>query len=135
MAMRFAISWFALATILAIVLGRLNVPTFVRLAEHGEHATATIVQPDCGNHGRASYAFTVGSIRYSGIDVMHDCRSLHPGDSITVYFDRNDPKISQTVEPRAGLVNELIPIALACFLLPPALIVSFIRWRLKNIKL
>jgi hypothetical protein len=134
MAIRFAISWLALATILAIVLGRINVPTYVKLAEDGERTTAVIVQPDCGNHGRASYAFNVGSIGYSGSDVMNDCRSLRPGDDITIYFDRDDPKISRAIEPRAGLMNELIPIALACLLVPPVAIISFILWRRKNAK-
>src|SRR5271165_5773880 len=108
MAIRFAITWLVLATILAIVLGRLNVPTYVKLAERGERVTAAVVRPDCSNHGRASYAFTVGSIGYSGSDVMHDCRSLRPGESITVYFDRDDPKTNRAIEPRAGLTNELI---------------------------
>jgi hypothetical protein len=110
----------------------MNLPTLLRLATRGQRATATVVQPTCDNHASASYAFTVGATRYTGSDVMHDCRSLHPGDSITIYYDTTDPKVSRAIEPQAGIVNEVISIALACLIGPPILIVGFIANRLKR---
>ena len=53
---------------------------------------------------------------------MVDCRSLHPGDSIVVYYDKIEPGTNRAAEPRAGIINELIPIALACLIFPPAII-------------
>jgi hypothetical protein len=133
-ALRFAIAWLVLAAILALILGSLNLPTLLRLAAHGERATAIIVQPTCDNHASASYAFNVGATRYMGSDVMWtlDCRSLHPGDSITIYYDTTDPRVSRAIEPQSGLVNEVIPIALTCLIAPPIFIAGFIAWSRKN---
>jgi hypothetical protein len=121
---KFAVAWLALAAILASILGGLNLPTLLRLAQRGERSTATIIQPSCDNHSSASYTFIVGSTYYSGNSIMWmvDCRSLRPGDSIVIYYDNADPRINRAVEPRAGIVNELIPIALACLIVPPAVI-------------
>jgi hypothetical protein len=133
-AIKFAIAWLMLAAILVLILGRINLPTYFRLARHGERVTATIVQTDCNNHGRAFYTFQVGPTRYSDSDGMRmfDCRSLHPGDSIPVYYEITDPTISRAIEPWGGLVNELIPIALACLIVPPFMIASFFAWYRKN---
>ncbi|MGB6538248.1 MAG: DUF3592 domain-containing protein [Xanthobacteraceae bacterium] len=132
--LRFAIAWLLLAAILALILGSLNLQTLLRLAAHGDRATAIIVQPTCDNHASASYAFNVGATRYSSSDVMSmlDCRSLHPGDSITIYYDTTDPKVSRAIEPEAGIVNEVIPIALACLTAPPIFIAGFIALSRKN---
>jgi hypothetical protein len=127
---KFAVAWLVLAALLAIALGQINISTYLRLLEHGERATATIIRPDCDNHARASYTFTVGSTHYSNSDVMsgRDCQSLHPGDAIQNYYDVTDPTISRAIEPRDGLVNELISIALACLMVPPVLIVGLFAW-------
>jgi hypothetical protein len=133
-AIKFAIAWLALAAVLAFALGEINIPTYLRLVKHGERATATIIQPDCDNHARAFYTFTVGSTHYSNSDVMwtSDCRSLHPGDTILIYYDVTDPTISRAIEPRFGVENELIPIALACLIVPPVLIIVLVAGYRKN---
>jgi Protein of unknown function (DUF3592) len=131
-AIKFAICWLVLAAVLAIALGRVNIPTYLRLARQGERATATIVRPDCGNHAEATYAYDVGSRRYFGRDVMWklDCGALRSGDSISIYYDTTDPAISRAIEPKDGLINDLIPIGLACLMVPPFFIAAFVvSWR------
>ena len=132
---KLAIAWIALAAILALLLGRINVPTYLRLIKHGARTTATIVQSDCNNHARAFYTFSVGSRAYSGSDVMwmFDCQPLHPGDGIPIYYDKTDPTASRAIEPQNGLVNDLIPIALACLMVPPLMIAGFIAWHRKRL--
>jgi hypothetical protein len=116
---KFAVAWLILAAVFATALGQLNIPTFLRLIRHGEQTTATIVQPDCGNHATASYSFSVGSTPYSGKDGMTNCGSLRAGDLIQIYYDVSDPTLNRAVEPRAGLMNEIISIALICLVVPP----------------
>ena len=130
----FAAAWVALATALASILGSVNVPTYIELIRHGERTIATIAETDCNNHEQATYTFTVGTIRFSSKNVMweYDCGSLHAGDVIQIYYDRNDPTISRAFEPHRGLVNDLIPIAFACLMAPPLMIVSFVIWHRKN---
>jgi hypothetical protein len=131
---RFAIAWLVLAGVLAVVFGHFNIPTYLRLAEHGRRTIATIIQPDCGNHAEANYTYTVGSTRYSGRDVMWqlNCDKLHPGDGISIYYDATNPNISRAMEPRTGLINELIPILLACLIVPPLMIAGFVAWYRKR---
>jgi Protein of unknown function (DUF3592) len=133
-AIKFAIAWIALAALLASILGSLNIPTYIALIQHGERTTATITKTDCNNHSEAAYTFTVGTTRFSskGVMWMYDCQSLHAGDSIQIYYDRTDPTISRAFEPHKGLVNDLIPIALACLTAPPMMIAGFIAWYRKN---
>jgi hypothetical protein len=90
-AITFAIAWAALATVFAFGLAQINIPTFLKLAKHGQRASAAIVQPDCNNHGRASYVFSIGTVQYSGGDTMTNCSSLHAGDSVLIYYDATDP--------------------------------------------
>jgi hypothetical protein len=133
-ATKFAIAWLVLAALLALALGRINIPTYLRLAEHGERATATVIRLDCDNHGRAFYTFTVGSTNYSTSDVMwsSNCLSLHSGDAITIYYEVTDPTISRAIEPRLGIENEVIPISFACLMVPPVLIVVLAGWYREN---
>jgi hypothetical protein len=123
---KFAIGWLSLAAFFAILVGSLNVPTFLRLVRHGERATATIIQTDCKNHGQATYTFTVGTNRYSNTGnmgmVVANCGSLRPGDNIPIYYDATDPTVNRAAEPMAGLLNELIPIGLMCLIFPPAIL-------------
>jgi hypothetical protein len=120
---KFAFAWVVLAALFAIGLGQLNVPTFLRLVQHGERTTATIVQPNCDSHANASYTFTVASTHYSGTDVMAvDCRSLHPGDTIQIYYDVADPTLNRAGDPKARLENELLTIAGMCLIFPPLII-------------
>ena len=133
-ATKFAIAWLLLAAIFGIGLWQINIPTFLRLIKHGERATATIVRPTCDNHASASYTFSVGTTSYSGRDVMWmvDCGSLHPGDSITIYYDITNPQISRAFEPHAGITNDLIPIAGICLTFPPFIILATMAWYRKN---
>jgi hypothetical protein len=132
-AIRFAIAWFALASLFAVGLWQLNIPTFLRLLRHGERTNATVVKLDCGNHARALYGFTVGSAHYSNSDTMHaGCDLLHPGDTIAIYYDVTDPTISRASEPKAALENELITIASVCIFVPPLIIASAMAWYKKK---
>jgi hypothetical protein len=131
-AIAFAIACAALAAIFAFGLAQINIPTFLRLTKHAQQANATIVRTDCNNHGHASYTFSVGSVVYAGGDTMTNCSFLHPGDSVSIYYDVTDPIISRAKEPSAGLANEIITIVGICLIFPPAIIVAWIwNWRNK----
>jgi len=108
-----------LAATIAAVIGRLNIPSLIKLVKHGAPITATIIRTTCDSHNSAAYTFTVGSARYSGGDNgIQDCRSLHPGDQITIYYDLTDPALNRASEPTAALRNEIISISLAAVLIP-----------------
>jgi hypothetical protein len=120
---RFAVAWLFLALIFGIGLAQINIPFFLKLAMHGERASATIVEPNCKNHNSASYTFNVGSARYSTSGIMAvDCSSLRSGDSISIYYDKTEPNRSSTQEPLSGIANELITIGFVCLIFPPAII-------------
>ena len=124
-AIKFAIAWFVLGILLVFALGRYTVSTYVRLLQRGASANATVVEQDCENGSRALYTFNVGSVQYSNSDSFAErCLSLHPGDHIAVYYDTADPTISRAVEPKAGLVNELVTIGFIGLLLPPFVIAA-----------
>jgi hypothetical protein len=117
--------WLALAAAAVAVTEPVNIPSFVKLVTHGAPATATILKMNCDSHSNASYAFTVGSARYSSSDVVRDCDQLRAGDRIPIYYDVTDPALSRAGDPRAGLTNEIIAIVLG-ILFFPTFIVGFI---------
>jgi len=111
--------WLVLAVATAALLGSLNIPTFVKLVNHGTSARATIRQTNCDQHSSASYTFTVDTARYSGSDSMvRGCDTLRPGDQIPIYYDVTDPTLNRAVEPWAGLTNEIIAVMLGTLIFP-----------------
>ena len=124
-AVKLALVWLALAATVIAVTEPVNIPTFVKLVNHGAPATATIVKTNCDSHTNASYTFTVGSARYSSSDVVRDCDLLRAGDQIPIYYDVTDPALSRASDPWAGLTNEIIAIVVGVLFFP-AFIVGFI---------
>lgn len=125
----YAVAWLIICGAILMALVPLNVPTYLRLVQHGQHATATITQLDCGNHNRASYIFDVGRMHYSSADTMTvNCETLKLGDRFEVYYDTLNPTLSRAEEPIAALINELIVIGLACLLVPTGAIAAIRRW-------
>jgi len=129
---KFIIGWLMMAAVILAILVPLTAPTFFRLAERGRRTTASIVKLDCGNHNSASYVFAVNSESYlSGDSMITDCRSLHIGDRIAIYYDADDPHLTSATEPISGLVNDFIFIGLSCLLFPPT-IIGIVRRRTRK---
>lgn len=126
--------WLLLAAIILAVTVPLNVLGYLRLAFDGARTTATIIELDCDNHNSARYTLTIGSTRFERGDIMQtDCRAMHLGDRIQVYYYVSDPSFSRVMAPWPGLANEAIPIGLACLLFPPAIIGGF-RRAIRNLR-
>jgi hypothetical protein len=53
-----------------------------------------------------------------------NCPDLKPGNVIEIYYDVRDPSINRAMEPVNGLINELIPIGLACLMCPPLILAA-----------
>jgi len=115
--------WLLLFAIVLAILVPSNVPYWWRIAAHGQRTSAKIVRLNCGDHNSATYVFKVGSERFEGSDVTTGCGSLRIGDVIPVYYDVNDPHLSRTTNPKAGLLNEVLFIGISCLIFPTLVII------------
>jgi hypothetical protein len=69
----------------------------------GRHsqALALVARTDCSDHGNVFYEFEVDGKRYSGstYSLGRPCDSVLPGESVSIYFDPEDPTVNTTMRP------------------------------------
>ncbi|HXM00138.1 MAG TPA: hypothetical protein VN932_09425 [Rhizomicrobium sp.] len=124
-----AVAWIALVAVFAIGLSFLNVPRLYRLVAHGGQTIGRVTQKICENHNGVDYEYVVQGKLYRDGDIMVvDCRDLHVGQHVSVFFDRMDPKNSSLGNPVAELENEAISILMVCLVFPPLIIFGVIRF-------
>jgi len=118
-----------LAAAFASLLVPLNVPKFIYILRHEASVTAIVTKTACWNHDSVLYSFTFDGKTYTDRDSFTEkpCESYTPGSPIKVYFSTASPDQNRTFEPRAGLRNEIIPIALVCLTVAPFIILSLRR--------
>jgi hypothetical protein len=125
----FWFAWAVLAVVFASLLAPLNVPRFVHILRHEASVTAVVTGTACWNHASVLYSFTFEGRTYTGADsfTKQPCECYKPGSSITVYFSTASPEKNVTIEPWAGLWNEIISIALVCLIFPPLILLGLGR--------
>ena len=121
--------WFALAVIIALGLGSLNVPRIVQLYRHQATAQGTVVRLDCANHAALLYEFAVDGTRRLGHDHTANCRALMSGDPVTVYYVMGKPEISSLHEPGEDLINEIGAVLSAAIFVP---LVAIFSWSIRR---
>jgi hypothetical protein len=124
----YLIGWLAIAAVLATIIAPLNVPKLLELKRFGRETGARVVRLDCANHNTAFYTFDVAGHSYTGGDVMPvDCRSLHKGEKISIFYDQRGPQLSRASEPSGALSNELSSIFGVCLIFPPFIMLGLRR--------
>jgi hypothetical protein len=122
----FWLAWAVLAVAFTCLQVRYDVPGFIRILRHEASVTAIVTKNEIWNHASVLYSFTFRGRTYTGGDSFtdHPCESYKPGTQIKVYFSSASPEKNRAIDPRAGLWNEAIFIALVCLIFAPLLLVS-----------
>lgn len=109
-----------------------NVPEFIHILHHEASVRGVVTSTQCWNHNSVLCSFTFNGKTYAcgGFAREQPCESYKPGSPITVYFSTASPATNDTIEPRAGLWNEIIGIALICLIFPPLIIECLRRSKL-----
>lgn len=119
---RLVIVCILLAIGLATVFGCFNLPMYLRLAQRGVPAEATVKSKDCQNHGLFSYTFLSEGLTYEGKGTaghgLPECGSLTVGDKVLVYYLPSDPGTNRPGNIHQRLRNEIISVALVVVVLP-----------------
>ncbi len=130
--MRYAITWVVLATVIAIVIGRLNWPTFHRLVAVGVSGEGKVVELLPKIHNTVHYDYRVGGQVFEGQmqswQPNPPLEQLKVGQPVVVYYDPQRPGESVLGNPKPMLQNETISVALAA-LGVPSFIVATWAWR------
>jgi hypothetical protein len=119
-----------LASLVAVILGHLNIPRYWRMLHDGQATHAMVIRTACDNHGSVYYRFEVSGREYAGVGNAGfgtpQCDHLKAGDQIAVYYLPSDPTVSLPGQIRDRWDNELITLFLAITVFP-ALIISLAR--------
>lgn len=116
------------AVILSLIASQGALP-FYRLSRHGVVTQGTVTGFEPENHRTVHYTYEVDGRFYSAAQQggagrgNRDFEYLTVGDSVQVYYLPEDPGLRCLGNPRAGLANELIPLALAIVLGPLFIII------------
>jgi len=130
--MRYTITWFVLAIIIVVVVGRLNWPAYRRMAAVGVPGQATVVELLPNIHNTVRYEYRVDGQGFQG--QMQSWRPNPPlsqlavGHALVIYYDPRHPEHSVLGHPKAMLQNETISVALAAVIIPTLMVVSW-AWR------
>ena len=126
------IIWLILFFVIAVGIGSLNIPTYIRLVRHCESVNGTVVEIAAKYHNTVRYQYSVANVSYSGQTQPEGlANSLRVGEKITVYYDETRPSLSVLRNPRGLLQNEVISVMLAAALMPTIILIG-IKLRLSR---
>jgi hypothetical protein len=100
---------------------------------YNAHATeGRIVSTNIG-HRQVEYSFGVGTSTYTQVNPVGgnvDYANLKPGDTVTVFYRRDDPSVSSLVDPHEKYESETegLRTGVIVFTLAPLLILPFIHF-------
>ena len=129
---RFLLLWLIGALLIALGLGRVNLPGLYSLTRRGIETCGTLTAFESNNHRTVHYSYEVNGKMYSGI------QQGGAGERVTalssrcqgyeVFYLPEAPHISCIGDPLPMLWNEVITLFLVILIFPPfALLAS--RWR------
>jgi hypothetical protein len=128
---RFLLLWLVGASLIAFVLGSVNIPRLFPLTRRGVETCGTITAFEPNNHRTVHYSFQVNGKTYSGAQeggvgekvLLHtDCMGY------VVFYLPDDPYVSCIGDPVPMLNNEVISILLPMLIFPPSALLGW-RWR------
>ena len=107
-------TWLLIVVGVALLVGQVNIPRLYRLASDSVSTIGRVTASHPKNHDTLSYIYTVGGRTY----VRDDGAPGHAvdfavGQEVLVYYLPADPGVSTLRNPRAGLDNEIVSVALA----------------------
>lgn len=129
---RFLLLWLAGALLIAVTLGRLNVPHQYALMHRGVKACSTVTAFEANNHQTVRYSFEVDGKAYSGVQEGGVGRDV-PGFSSNcaghvVFYVSDNPHVSCIGDPAPMFYNEVVSILLAIAVFPTLALLGW-RWR------
>jgi hypothetical protein len=107
--LRAALSWIALTAAFGWAFST-QLAMLFDISRNAAQSNGTITRTDCDNHPHRTFTYTffAGGREYSGWGYAGcDCRSLHLGDPITVYYSSISPENNITQDPNRRLSVEL----------------------------
>jgi hypothetical protein len=130
--MRYAITWLALATTIAIGIGSLNWPAFHRMAAAGVSGQATVTELLPEIHNTVRYEYHVGGQVFHGQQQSWQpnppLERLSVGQTLVIYYAPQNPGASVLGDPKPMLQNETISVALAATMIPTFIVVAW-AWK------
>ncbi|HUA37127.1 MAG TPA: DUF3592 domain-containing protein [Candidatus Sulfopaludibacter sp.] len=130
--MRYAITWLALAGVIAIGIGSLNWPAYHRMMAAGVTGQARVIELLPKIHNTVRYEYHVGGLVFEG--QMQSwlpnppLEQLRVGQPLVIYYDPQHPAESVLGDPRPMLQNEMFSVALAAVVVPTFIVVTW-AWR------
>jgi uncharacterized protein DUF3592 len=127
---RFLLLWLAGASLIAIVLGSVNIPRLYSLSRRGITTCGTIAAEEPNNHRTLRYSYQVNGETYSGGQQGYggDLLAFSSGCAIVVVYLPEDPHISCIGDPTSMLNNEAIPVLLSMLIFPTFALLAWM-WR------
>lgn len=127
----FTLAWLIVASAVAVFLGSLNWLDYYRLAKSGVAVQGNVTHKDAANHLAVHYSYIVGSRTYDGIGNAPSLASMDTlsiGESLSLYYLAQDPKVSCWGDPNRLLASETLSVLLAVLIIPTALL-GFVYYR------
>jgi len=132
--LKYAVAWFVLAMLLAALTGRLNWPSYWRLAHRAASVQGTVTQVLPEMHATVRYRYYVEGREYHGQTQPwppnRSIERLAEGATLTVWYDPEEPRMSVLGPPSALLENETISVVLVAVLAPTFILLV---WRFRNL--
>jgi hypothetical protein len=128
---RFLLLWIAGASLIAFVLGSVNVPRLYSLTRRGAATCGSVTALEPNNHQTVRYSYQVNGQTYAGAQQGTDIGVLKTFSSQCeefVHYLPENPAISCFGDPAPMLSNELTFIALAMLIFPSVALFGW-RWR------
>jgi hypothetical protein len=119
----------------ALAFGRANAQFYSQLAARGVRGEGVVVATAAADHNAIRYDYTVAGVRYHGafsaLPPNPTASELHPGDPVSIVYDRDNPGASCSCTPSDIAVTEWTS-SFALAALAGALVIGFVlmlRWR------
>jgi hypothetical protein len=130
--MRYAITWLALAAVIAVGIGSLNWATYYRMVAVGVSGQASVVELLPNVHNTVRYEYRVGGEAFNGQMQSWQpnlpLEQLKVGQPLVIYYDPQHPAKSVLGNPKPMLQNETISVALAAIGVPSFIVAGW-AWR------
>ena len=89
---------------------------YMTIAAHQTTAMGTVLKTNCKNNNEVAYSFSAQGSAQEGSDSWFDCRTLRPGDQLSISFSSRDPAQNMAGDGYARFLSETIAILLASLL-------------------
>jgi hypothetical protein len=121
------VTWLACSLILGFIVGRINLPKYLPLAQRGLRTNGVVSAKEPANHQTIHYTYEVGGLSYSGSSSHTggnpDFKRLSVGDSVLVTYDEWSPQVSVLGDAKLLLRDEEVSVGMVAVLFPTIIVI------------